>query len=406
MIMKPKILFVDDQPEVLDGIRRNLRQMGEVWDVEYCTNGKDALAVIKGSMVDVLVTDMRMPGMDGAQLCHEVSVSSPQTIRTILTGECSPDQIMRAFGMAHRCLSKPCAPSLLIQTLKHALSLQKRINSLPLIEFVAQINALPTMPGIFADLMNELLSADADMRRVSDLVSKDMVVSCRVLQLVNSAYFGLRCRVDSAGHAAQLLGLERLKGLVLTAGLFAQFASKLPAGICLDAMQEASLTTSLVAGRIMRAEMRQSLQLSNKAVFAGAVHDLGQLVFLQNRAEEYCPMLAANQQCHKQLCAEELRVFGVTHADVGAYLMNLWGMDADVVDAVAHHHDPCATEVPGFTVLTALHVAEALIYELNPNSQWPFGATLNHEYVAEFITVEQLDQWRLLTKHCLEEQKT
>ena len=86
--------------------------------------------------------------------------------------------------------------------------------------------------------------------------------------------------------------------------------------------------------------------------------------------------------------------------------MNLWGMDADVVDAVAHHHDPCATEVPGFTVLTALHVAEALIYELNPNSQWPFGATLNHEYVAEFITVEQLDQWRLLTKHCLEEQKT
>lgn len=404
--MKPRILFVDDEPAVLNGIRRILRQMRDAWEVDYCTSGKDALAIVDGSMIDVMVTDMRMPGMDGAQLCHEVSVRSPQTIRTILTGQSSADQIMRAFGMAHRCLSKPCPPDFLIYTLSQTLSLQKLINAPPLMSFMARINALPTMPGVFAELMNELLSAEADMSRIADLVSSDMAVSCRVLQLVNSAYFGLKCRVDSAAHAAKLLGLERLKGLVLTAGLFAQFDSDLPSGICLDALQQVSLTTSLLAGEIMRAEIPQSLSLSNKAVVAGAVHDIGQLVLLQNRAEQYCQILAATRQCHEQLCAEELKVFGVTHAEVGAYLLNLWGLDADIVDAVAHHHDPCATESKGFTVLTALHVSEALIHELNPKNQWPFGATLNHEYIDDFIGDDQLQRWRLLTKHCLGEQKS
>ena len=400
--MKPRIVFVDDQPEVLDGLRRVLRSQRDNWNLEYCHSGKEALDSLTRSPIDLLVTDMRMPGMDGAQLCQEVSVRSPQTIRLVLTGQSSSEQIMRAFGMAHRCLAKPCSSELLIQTLNNTLALQQLISSPPLQAFLADITALPTMPEIFAELMTELLRENPDMKRAAELVSTDMAVSCRVLQLVNSSYFGLRCRVDSPAHAAQLLGLERLKGLVLTSGLFAYFQGVLPPGINIDALQESSLKISLVGGRIMRAMEPQSLVLSNRAVVAGVVHDIGQLVLLQNRPHEYGEILNATRDCPERLCDEELKRFGVTHAMVGAHLLNLWGMDSDVVNAVAHHHDPESARSSDFSVLTALHVAEGLTRELDSNLQWPFGAVLNTEYVNRLVLSDRLEAWREIAQHSLE----
>ena len=152
----------------------------------------------------------------------------------------------------------------------------------------------------------------------------------------------------------------------------------------------------------MRAMEPQSLVLSNRAVVAGVVHDIGQLVLLQNRPHEYGEILNATRDCPERLCDEELKRFGVTHAMVGAHLLNLWGMDSDVVNAVAHHHDPESARSSDFSVLTALHVAEGLTRELDSNLQWPFGAVLNTEYVNRLVLSDRLEEWREIAQNSLE----
>jgi DNA-binding NtrC family response regulator len=119
--MAEKILFVDDEPSVLEGYQRLLRQD---FKIDTAVGGKEALEILASSgPYAVLVADMRMPEMDGAQLLGKVMIKFPETIRIMLTGNLDIQTAVRAVneGSIFRFLTKPCEKETLVSTVNAAL---------------------------------------------------------------------------------------------------------------------------------------------------------------------------------------------------------------------------------------------------------------------------------------------
>lgn len=124
MEAKKSILFVDDEPKLLDGLRRLLFPYSGLWEMEFASSGTEALRILAASTFDVVIADMRMPGMNGAELLNQVAKLYPQMVRMILSGTWQQDLRIQAAMIAHQYLSKPCDPEVLKATLDRAFALR------------------------------------------------------------------------------------------------------------------------------------------------------------------------------------------------------------------------------------------------------------------------------------------
>ncbi|RME20918.1 MAG: HDOD domain-containing protein, partial [Candidatus Zixiibacteriota bacterium] len=217
------VLMVDDDQGILDGLRRSLHSLRKEWDFEFARSGAEALEKMARRKVDVIVSDMRMPGMDGAELLKEVSRRYPSTIRYVLSGYSDRELVLRVMGYAHRYLAKPCQPEMLANHIRSSQYLRESLLSDKLQETVARIGALPARPKLYDKLISKLQSETATISQIAELVSQDVSLSAKVLQIVNSAFFGMPRRVESISEAVNLLGFETIQGMVLTAGVFHEY---------------------------------------------------------------------------------------------------------------------------------------------------------------------------------------
>ena len=221
--MKTRILFVDDEPNVLSALRRMFHDMRADWEMDFASDGPSGLAMIAEQPYDVVVADMRMPGMDGAMFLREAQVQNPGAIRIVLSGHSDRDMILQTVRPAHQFLQKPCQPAELKAVIARGLSLREVFLDDRVKNVVARLDRLPTVPRLYAALLDLLSKEDPSMREVAGLIAQDVGMSAGVLKLVNSAFFGLRIHVSSPAHAVNLLGLEVVKALVLGIGLFDRF---------------------------------------------------------------------------------------------------------------------------------------------------------------------------------------
>lgn len=121
--MKTRVLFVDDEPSILQGLQRGLRSMRATWEMHFAEGGAQALAILDTTPIDAVVTDLRMPGMDGAELLKQVSRRFPGVVRLSLSGT-SAEEVLRVVGLAHQCLLKPCDLETLKATVTEACAFQ------------------------------------------------------------------------------------------------------------------------------------------------------------------------------------------------------------------------------------------------------------------------------------------
>ena len=217
-----QIVFIDDESNILNGLRRMLRPMRNDWDMHFFTRGREAYEFVSENQSDVVVSDMRMPEMDGVELLSKVKATHPDSIRIALSGQADASVIYRCINYAHQYLSKPCAPELLTDTVRRAVALRSRLCDPDMRRLVSEMSGLPSQPGYYSEVMGELESRDGSLERVSRLIESDMAMSAKVLQLVNSAYFGAPSHISSPAEAAMFLGLDVLKVLALTFGLFGE----------------------------------------------------------------------------------------------------------------------------------------------------------------------------------------
>ncbi len=392
--MKKRILFVDDEPNLLDGLQRMLRGCRSHWEMEFAPSGAAALAKLAQTPVDVVVTDMRMPEMDGAQLLCEVRQKHPETVRIILSGQSDQESILRSVGPAHQFLSKPCPPELLQATISRACALRDRMRNRDLQQLISQVQTLPSLPGVYSLLTSELNTREPKMDRVAELISQDVGMTCKLLQLVNSSFFGVPRHVESPAHAVKLLGIKLIRALVFSAGIFSQFPEDSVSPLSLTELTEHSLLVSTAAQRITALQQPGHSETNDHALLAGLVLDVGQLVLAKNFRSVYQQQLQIVGSHEETLVQAETRCFGVTHAEVGAYLLGLWGIPEVIVEAVAFHHDPQRCPNPKFSPLTAVHVANALVNESWSERGSMYDHMVDEQYLQRLGLLDRLPDWR------------
>jgi HD-like signal output (HDOD) protein len=316
---------VDDEPSVLGGLRRQLWDRRADWDLDFAPSGAEALALLETAPADVVVSDMRMPGMDGAALLERVRQRWPSTIRLLLTGYTDQDQVLRSARSAHQFLNKPCDPAALRAAVSHALDLRALVPDARLQADLARLVTLPVMDGVQTRIQAELDRQDTSLRRVGELVEHDPGLSAKVLQLVNSAGVGLSQRVLRPSQAVALLGLDYVRSLWQSL----QIVRVVRHSSMARAMEAHGEAVGLAASAILRENGDPAAHLGFSA---GLMHDLGELVLEHCRPRAW---LAARGQGHER----ERELCGADHAAAGAFLLGLWGADPQVVQAVARHHE-------------------------------------------------------------------
>lgn len=353
------VLFVDDESNVLDGLRRMLRCMRHQWDMVFADGGEAALKHLGSKHYDVVVSDMRMPGMDGVTLLKEVMTSHPRTIRLALSGHAEMEKILDAARVAHQYLAKPCDSETLISTIDRACSLRELFAGGELESVVGGIDRLPSLPSLYIELMDEIADPNSSINRVGEIIARDVSMCTKILQLVNSAFFGLNQHVESPAQAVSMLGLNTIKGLALTTKAFASFDSSSVA-FDIEALWDHSSRVGTLSAQIAKLEHADKKVIDN-AFISGMLHDIGKLVLATQLPERYASAVAAHTGESEDTVSAECGEFGCSHMEVGAYLINLWGFANPIVEALAFHHGPEKSVGNAFSPLTAVHIADALL---------------------------------------------
>lgn len=386
-----RILFVDDEPRILEGLQNLLRKNRRKWEMSFAVGGAAALELLKTQSFDVLVSDMRMPGVDGAQLLRHAKDHHPKTVRIILSGHMDLKMALQAVPVAHQFLSKPCEALELENVVERACGVQELLNddTGSLGQMIGRINQLPSAPKTYHALMQALAEDRAGTDDIARLLKQDMAICAKLLQVVNSAFFRLARRIANVEEAVRYLGFAMVRNLALTVEVF-QSAEPLH-GLSLEALQEHALRVAALAKRLCRDKAQ-----AEDAFMAGLLHDIGYLILateMPDRLEQALRQAAQEQIPPYQA---EYQLLGVSHAEIGAYLLGLWGLPYPIIEAVANHHQPQRVPQRGFDALAAVYLANLLVQETTaPNL--PGGQSPDPAYLESLgVTPAQLAEWREL----------
>lgn len=387
------LLFVDDEPNVLDGLKRSLRPMREEWNMTFVASAAEALKVLEQSPIDVIVSDMRMPVMDGAQLLTEVRHRFPHIIRIILSGHSDQESIYRSITATHQYLSKPCEADELKAIVTRACVLREHLRDESLRTLVTSMQHIPSLPSLYSEVRREVESPTASMKAIGTIISKDMGMTAKILQLVNSSYFALRCPVSTTEQAVNLLGIDTIQALVLAVQVFSCLSCTKGSGINIDQLWQESMGTAAIARAIAKTEEAPT-SIVEQSYTAGLLHDVGSLVLASNLGERYKAVVTASQEGRIPIWEEELQKLGASHAKIAGYLLGLWGLVDPIVEAVAFHHCPSMCGARSFSPLTAVHVANVLQEELS--QQWTgYGPSqIDSVYLDALQLSDRLPYWR------------
>ncbi len=388
-----KIVFVDDERRVLDGLRRMLHPYRREWRCVFFDNGPEALEHLASEPVDVVVSDMRMPGMDGSALLRNVQRDHPDIIRIILSGQSENEAILRSVGPAHQFLSKPCSAQEICDAISRSCDLRDLLHSDKMREIIGGLASVPVLPNVLLEIREALQSDTVSVALIADIVARDLGLSAKILQLVNSSFFGLRRHCDSVAQAVTFLGVETIQSLVLATSLFSQLDACVASQVDVASVANHCLRTADLAKRIA-VSVECATHVCDHAYLAASIHDIGKIVLAANDPGRFASVVQQSGGLARTHVAEQAAL-GVTHAHVGAYLLGLWAFPHPVVEAVCHHHDPQfdGRPEPAVTPLALLHVANAIMHAHDEGCAGP-GDLLDMDYIRALQLESRLDEWR------------
>lgn len=361
-----RILFVDDEPLVLEGLENLLRRYPREWDVVFVTSAEAALAALQAGTFDVIVSDLRMPRMDGAELLRLAQQRHPCTVRIVLSGLTDQEFARRVVHTAHQFLAKPCDGQLLRETIERSCNLNSFLLDETLRGTIGQIGQLPAVPAVLAELNRALLDPKCSLKAVAAVVEQDPALCAKILQLVNSSFFGLARRVTDIGSAVSYLGIDVLKGLAMMVEVSRQTPSS---SACKPLSLDEVHTHSLLTARIAR-QIARDTSVEEDSFVAGMLHDVGILILAARLPEELAAVLQQSGAGDRPL---------------------------SIVEAVAFHKEPAQVSHSSFDLLGVVHVADALAPEVCPvtfEPQRAGDARIDREYLKALGVADRIPRWQ------------
>jgi HD-like signal output (HDOD) protein len=354
-------VFVDDEPGVLNGIERMLFAQRVPWDVFCIADPQEAIELIAREPVDVVVADLKMPGMDGPSLLNEVRRLRPDAVRLVLSAANEPDLLRRAFDVAHGFLAKPCPAQLLIDQVERGWRLREMLADESLRRLALDIGSLPAAPARYLELTRLLGDPSSTAQAVASVIGRDPGLAAKVLQLCNSAYFSGSRPIGDIQAAVVRLGFETVRQIVLLTEVYG--TSSAPAADVAREQTLAALAAAMVPA--LGAESPLVEMGRTAALLAG----VGRLLLRGPAA-----MRHAGRE-----------------SELAAYLLALWNLPPPVIEAVALQAIPQqAGSRLGATGLC--HIATALAR----------GEGLDEAYVEQVDKLRDLPRWRAVMERLRE----
>ena len=399
-----RLIFVDDEPLVLEGLHRTLHSMRGEWHMEFANGGAEALQIMAKAPFDVLVTDMRMPGMEGSELLQRVKDLYPQTIRIVLSGQSSRESLLRSIAPSHQFMRKPCTADELKRRITRAFALRDLLENPAIKEVISGLVSIPSLPAIYEEAMQELRSAEPSVTKLAAIISHDVAMTAKILQVANSALLGVRCHISNAAQAVTLIGLDMIRALVLSAHIFSQFDGPRVQELDIARLWKHSLATACCSRKIAEAEHKDKTMVDD-CFTAGLLHDIGKLILMGSLPKKYASVIARVVKENVPLLQAEHGMFNCTHAEVGGYLIGIWGLPHTIVEAVAWHHSPAMAPDKCFSPGVAVHAANALLSggEFCHLSQ---EVLLDTKYLEEIGLADREPLWRQICQDALQTLKT
>lgn len=360
---KYTVLLVDDEPHVLSALRRLLRKEG--WKLLLAGSGQEGLKLLAANSVDLVVSDMRMPHMDGAVFLGQVRRQYPQVTRLVLTGYAEREAVQRAFEQAgiHEMIAKPWDDEELKGILRGFLRQQEsqEHEARGLHAILSHLGPLPVLPQVYFEV-RDLLEAGGEpsVEAIARAILREPVMAAKLLQVANSTFFGQRRHVENVARAVTVLGLALVHGLVLAHSVFQVLEIRQIEGFSHEALWRHSLACGLLARQIAQ-RLSWDQQEQEAAILAGLLHDLGKLVLASAIPGQYARVIHRARQGKHSFTAVERDLLGVTHAAVGGHLAEWWNLPAPLAEAIRWHCRPTASPEPD-PLACLTHLADVLVH--------------------------------------------
>lgn len=383
--MPKHVLFVDDEPSIL-GIYEMLQPfLGEDYTVATSSSPEKALEMLEQQPADVVVSDLTMPNMNGIELLTEVSQRFPSAARVVVSGFADEVTSAKCLMVAHRYLNKPFNPTALTSVVSGLCDARNSAVNDRIRDYVGRIDAIPTLSRTHLELTKALRSTTLPVRDVSSIIEKDLALTAKILQMVNSMRFAPATRITRVFDAVQMIGFDVVRALVLSIQVF-EFCKSISKTELFQSVWDHSLGTACCARRLAQVE-RLGNDAAEEAFLLGLLHDIGKVV-LAASSHEYHLLWEMHSADSEELNTREVEAFGASHAQVGAYLLRLWGLPDALADAVEAHHALHTVACECFNPLLAVHAAQ----ELSPARA---VSRLNTELITRLGLEMQIPFWKV-----------
>lgn len=399
---KKNILFVDDNENILSGIQRQLRPYREQWQLFFAHNGPQALELLAKQPIDLIVSDMQMPDVRGDQLLKQVSELYPATVRMILSGYADDETLKAGLEVAHQYVSKPCSAEMLREVIAQVFKIQACVTNPKIISGIGDINQLPSLPKIYNELNAIITKENTTSRDIAEIFARDMVLSAKLLQLVNSPYFGLNRKISSLTEAINLIGVKKLNSLVLSAHVKSAFPVSNPQMqqymeyIWQDAARVSDLS------KLIALSEQQLEDRPDQAYLGGLLHNLGLLIFLSRDGDKLNALIEQTKNTQIPVSDLETSIFGFNRCEAAAYVLSLWKIPPRVIEAILLQKIPNDSDYDGVNALTAVHTASCLLKpSVMEGCDRLFEIDLDTRYLERINKLERLTHWQSLAEKVL-----
>ena len=391
----PRVLFVDDEPNILGAMRRMIRMHRPSWNILCAQSGESALECLNENPVDVVVSDMMMPGMTGGELLEKIRQRFPGTLRIALSGQVGLPEVLESIRCVHHYISKPCSAETLAEKIETALEAGSFIPDRQLRERVANPASIPVQASIHERLMTELEKPEPSIEVIIDQLKQDISLTATMLSLVSSPFFGLSRKLESISQAFSMLGLEVIRGILPSSLLSPQEHAGIP-GFSLELLNDHSRRVRSVAGQLA-IHAGASREVASRSFISGMMHDFGKTILATTCAQKFSEAVDLVEKRPCTLCQAEQDVLGTTHAEVGAYFLALLGLDRKIVHAVRNHHNWSEFDM---SETMFLHVADVMDYHCVRVQQRQTNHCFTPEMVASGESSAMLFSWgEYIQKH-------
>lgn len=391
-----RVLFVGQDQPLWQEIRANPSDFSKGWTAEFAQTGPEALALADEGKFDAVVADVQLCDTSGLELLDQFMQRHPDALRVVISEQGDLQGTVKCIGKAHHHLLKPCDAAVLAETLNQGLSVSSWTPTRATQELIGKLRWVPSPPNIYFQIALEMESPGASIETIGKIIAQDPPTTAKVLQLANSAVFGLHLQVNEPAEAVSYLGLEATRTLVLLAHTFSEFDRLPKVGFSIDELWYHSVLVGQLARQIALLE-QQETDLGEQAYAAGLLHDLGKVLFAANLPEPFTQAVKLSKAGPMNLHIAERHLLGASHAEVGACLLGIWGLPDPIVHAVALHHQPSGVTQKKFGVLTAVHAADVFARNMSPEHAPLRNAELDLIYLGRLGLIERAEFWR---RHC------